>query len=311
MLGLSQAELGRQVRQAFYGEEVQRIQRGRDDMRVMVRFPKTDRSRISTLESMMIRTSDGREVPLEEVATLQWGTGFSSIERVDRRRAINILADVDVTQANTTEIIRALDEEDLPSLLAKYPGLTFSWQGERREQQETMAGIASGYPLALVIIYALLAVPFRSYTQPLIVMSAIPFGLIGAVFGHILMGMDLTILSMFGIVALSGVVVNDNLVLVVYINRMREEGMRLGEAVLKAGVARFRPILLTSLTTFVGLMPLILEKSVQAQFLIPMAISLAFGVMFATVISLILVPIGYLLLEDMKSLFITAKAAKG
>ena len=311
VLGLSQAELGRQVRQAFYGEEVQRIQRGRDDMRVMVRFPKIDRSRISTLESMMIRTSDGREVPLEEVATLQWGTGFSSIERVDRRRAINILADVDVTQANTTEIIRALDEEDLPSLLAKYPGLTFSWQGERREQQETIAGIASGYPLALIIIYALLAVPFRSYTQPLIVMSAIPFGLIGAVFGHILMGMDLTILSMFGIVALSGVVVNDNLVLVVYINRMREEGMRLGEAVLKAGVARFRPILLTSLTTFVGLMPLILEKSVQAQFLIPMAISLAFGVMFATVISLILVPIGYLLLEDIKSLFISAKAANG
>ncbi len=311
VLGLSQAELGRQVRQAFYGEEVQRIQRGRDDMRVMVRFPKIDRSRISTLESMMIRTSDGREVPLEEVATLQWGTGFSSIERVDRRRAINILADVDVTQANTTEIIRALDEEDLPSLLAKYPGLTFSWQGERREQQETIAGIASGYPLALIIIYALLAVPFRSYTQPLIVMSAIPFGLIGAVFGHILMGMDLTILSMFGIVALSGVVVNDNLVLVVYINRMREEGMRLGEAVLKAGVARFRPILLTSLTTFVGLMPLILEKSVQAQFLIPMAISLAFGVMFATVISLILVPIGYLLLEDIKSLFISAKASNG
>ena len=174
-----------------------------------------------------------------------------------------------------------------------------------------MAGIASGYPLALVIIYALLAIPFRSYTQPLIVMSAIPFGLIGAVFGHILMGMDLTILSMFGIVALSGVVVNDNLVLVVYINRMREEGMSLGEAVLKAGIARFRPILLTSLTTFVGLMPLILEKSVQAQFLIPMAISLAFGVMFATVISLILVPIGYLLLEDIKSLFISAKAANG
>ena len=163
----------------------------------------------------------------------------------------------------------------------------------------------------MIIIYALLAVPFRSYTQPLIVMSAIPFGLIGAVFGHILMGMDLTILSMFGIVALSGVVVNDNLVLVVYINRMREEGMSLGEAVLKAGVARFRPILLTSLTTFVGLMALILEKSVQAQFLIPMAISLAFGVMFATVISLVLVPIGYLLLEDIKSLFISAKAAKG
>jgi multidrug efflux pump subunit AcrB len=234
------------------------------------------------------------------VADLTFGNGFSSIQRVDRQRAVNVLAEVDLTQGNTTEIIQALNRDGIPRLAAKYPGLRFAWEGERREQQETIMGIASGYPLALVIIYALLAIPFRSYTQPLIVMSAIPFGLIGAVLGHIVMGMDLTILSMFGIVALSGVVVNDNLVLVVYINRKREEGMALSEAVLQAGVARFRPILLTSLTTFFGLMPLILEKSVQAQFLIPMAISLAFGVLFATAISLLLVPVAYLLLEDLK-----------
>ena len=300
LLGLTQAALGRQIRQAFYGEEVQRIQRGRDDMRVLVRYPEQARRRLSTLQHMLVRTPDGREVPLSEVADLTFGNGFSSIQRVDRQRAVNVLAEVDLTQGNTTEIIQALNRDGIPRLAAKYPGLRFAWEGERREQQETMMGIASGYPLALVIIYALLAIPFRSYTQPLIVMSAIPFGLIGAVLGHIVMGMDLTILSMFGIVALSGVVVNDNLVLVVYINRKREEGMALSEAVLQAGVARFRPILLTSLTTFFGLMPLILEKSVQAQFLIPMAISLAFGVLFATAISLLLVPVAYLLLEDLK-----------
>jgi multidrug efflux pump subunit AcrB len=182
-----------------------------------------------------------------------------------------------------------------------FPNLQYSWEGERREQQDTIKGILKGYPLALIIIYALLAVPFKSYLQPFIVMSAIPFGLVGAIWGHIIMALPLTILSMFGIVALSGVVVNDNLVLVVYINRQREQGLSLLEAVRKAGVARFRPILLTSLTTFVGLVPLILEKSVQAQFLVPMAISLAFGVMFATAISLILVPAGYLILEDLKS----------
>jgi len=300
LLGLTQAALGRQIRQAFYGEEVQRIQRGRDDMRVLVRYPEQARRRLSTLQHMLVRTPDGREVPLSEVADLTFGNGFSSIQRVDRQRAVNVLAEVDLTQGNTTEIIQALNRDGIPRLAAKYPGLRFAWEGERREQQETMMGIASGYPLALVIIYALLAIPFRSYTQPLIVMSAIPFGLIGAVLGHIVMGMDLTILSMFGIVALSGVVVNDNLVLVVYINRKRKEGMALSEAVLQAGVARFRPILLTSLTTFFGLMPLILEKSVQAQFLIPMAISLAFGVLFATAISLLLVPVAYLLLEDLK-----------
>ena len=302
-LGLSQMDLGRQVRQAFYGEEAQRIQRGRDEVRVMVRYPEEERRSLGDLEEMRVRTPKGGEVPFYEVADVEMGRGFSSIKRVDRSRAINVTADVDVSQANANEVITDLERSFLSTLSENYPGVFYTWEGEQREQAETMNGMLSGYPLALLIIYALLAIPFRSYLQPFIVMSAIPFGLVGAVWGHVIMQMDLTILSMFGIVALSGVVVNDNLVMVVYINRFRDRGGKLIDAVREAGVARFRPILLTSLTTFVGLIPLILEESVQAKFLIPMATSLAFGVVFATTISLLLVPAGYLVLEDIKGVF--------
>ncbi len=309
-LGLSQRDMGRQVRQAFYGEEAQRIQRGRDDVRVMVRYPKDERRSLGDLEGMRIRTTEGVEVPFNEVAELDIGRGFSTIRRVDRQRAINVTADVDPTIANTLEVVASLEAGFLKDLGRNFPGVSYTWEGERLQQQETMAGIMSGYPLAMMVIYALLAIPFRSYLQPLIVMSAIPFGLVGAVWGHVLMGMDLTILSIFGIVALSGVVVNDNLVMVVYINRYREKGGKLIDAVREAGVARFRPILLTSLTTFVGLIPLIMETSVQAKFLIPMATSLAFGVLFATSISLLLVPAGYLVLEDLLGLVVGKKPAQ-
>ncbi len=309
-LGLSQLDLGRQVRQAFYGEEAQRIQRGRDEVRVMVRYPEGERRSLGDLEDMRIRTPKGVEVPFYEVAEVDMGRGFSSIKRVDRSRAINVTADVDVSQANANEVIADLEKSFLSTLSENYPGVFYTWEGEQREQAETMEGMLSGYPLALLIIYALLAIPFRSYLQPFIVMSAIPFGLVGAVWGHVIMNMDLTILSMFGIVALSGVVVNDNLVMVVYINRFRDRGGKLIDAVRQAGVARFRPILLTSLTTFVGLVPLILEESVQAKFLIPMATSLAFGVVFATTISLLLVPAGYLVLEDIKGLFASRSQAE-
>ncbi len=272
-------------------------------MRVMVRYPEDERRSLGDLEDMRIRTPTGGEVPFYEVADVEMGRGFSSIKRVDRSRAINVTADVDISQANANEVIADLEQSFLSTLSETYPGVFYTWEGEQREQAETMEGMLSGYPLALLIIYALLAIPFRSYLQPFIVMSAIPFGLVGAVWGHVVMQMDLTILSMFGIVALSGVVVNDNLVMVVYINRFRDHGGQLIDAVRQAGVARFRPILLTSMTTFVGLIPLILEESVQAKFLIPMATSLAFGVVFATTISLLLVPAGYLVLEDIKGLF--------
>lgn len=307
-LGLSLQDLGRQVRQAFYGEEVQRIQRGRDEVKVMARFPVQDRQSPGSMETMRIRTRNGDEVPFSVVAEAKMGRGYANITRTDRRRAVNVRADVDTSKTSGNKVIASLTKESLPKLLEKYPGLQYTLEGEQQEQQETMAGIAKGYPLALIIIYALLAIPFRSYSQPFIVMSAIPFGIVGAIWGHAIMGMELTILSMFGIVALSGVVVNDNLVLVDYINRHRAKGMALTDAVREAGAARFRPILLTSVTTFMGLMPLILEKSVQARFLIPMAISLAFGVMFATLISLFLVPSGYIVLEDLKQVFGKSKA---
>jgi multidrug efflux pump subunit AcrB len=300
-LGLSLSDLARQVRQAFYGEEAQRIQRGRDDIRVMVRYPEDQRKSLGDLENMRIRMPGGTEVPFYVTAEVDQGIGFSSINRTDRKKTINITADVDLSIANANEIVADITANVMPALLAGYPGVSYSLEGEQSEQQQTLAGLGRGFLFALLVIYILLAVPFRSYSQPFIVMSAIPFGLIGAVWGHVIMGMNLTILSGFGVVALTGVVVNDSLVMVDFVNRARAKGMPLHEAIREAGVSRFRPIMLTSLTTFAGLTPLLLERSLQAQFLIPMAISLAFGVLFATSITLILVPSIYHILEDVKA----------
>lgn len=303
-LGLTMSDLARQVRQAFYGEEAQRIQRGREEVKVMVRYPAERRRSLGDLEDMRIRSPDGQEVPFSAVATSQLGRGFASINRVDRNRALNVTAEVDETKANANEILADLESSFLPRLVSGYPGLHFSLEGQQREQRDMMNGLGRGFVIALLLIYTLLAVPLKSYGQPLIIMFAIPFGLMGAVLGHLIMGLDLTILSMFGIVALTGVVVNDSLILVDYVNRSRRAGSLLSDAVLQGGVARFRPILLTSLTTFGGLTPLLLEKSLQAQFLIPMAVSLAFGVMFSTGVILLLVPVGYLILEDLSSVVI-------
>lgn len=299
-LGLSLLDLARQVRQAFYGEEAQRIQRNRDDVRVMVRYPEDERRSLSDLENMRIRVPGGSEVPFSITGKAELGRGYAAISRTDRKRTISVMANVDDTKGNANEINASVTGNVLPAILSKYPSVSYSLEGAQREQQETMAGLARGYVIALLLIYILLAIPFKSYTQPLIVMSAIPFGLVGAIWGHLIMGMDLTILSMFGVVALAGVVVNDSLVMVDFINRARASGLPLAKAIREAGVARFRAILLTSLTTFLGLTPLLLERSLQAQFLIPMAISLGFGVMFATFITLILVPVGYFILEDTK-----------
>jgi multidrug efflux pump subunit AcrB len=302
VLGLTLVDLGRQVRQAFYGEEAQRIQRGRDDVRVMVRYPVADRRSLGDLENMRVRTPDGREVPFSEVALVEAGRGFASIKRVDRRRAINVTADVDSAQASPTEIIGVLVNEVLPEILYDHPGVAYTLEGQQAEQRDTLMGLARGFAMAALAIFALLAVPLRSYAQPFVIMLAIPFGLVGAVWGHLILGLDLTILSMFGLVALTGVVVNDSLVMVAFINRRRATLDELLVAVRQAGVARFRPILLTSLTTFAGLFPLLMERSMQARFLIPMAASLAFGVVFATFITLILIPCGYLIMEDIKAL---------
>ncbi len=300
VFGISLADLARQVRQAFYGEEAQRIQRARDDIRVMVRYPEAERRSIGDLESMRIRTPSGGEVPFSDVAVVEPGRGYAAIRRVDRRRTVNVTADVDPTVAAAGDIVATLDQEILPEILSRYPGVLYSFEGQQAEQRDTLGGLQRGFAIALIVIYALLAVPLRSYVQPLIIMSAIPFGLVGAIWGHVIMGMNLTILSMFGIVALSGVVVNDSLVMVDFINRKRASHEALLVAIKEAGIVRFRPILLTSLTTFAGLFPLLMEKSMQAQFLIPMAVSLAFGVMFSTFITLMLVPCGYVILEDLR-----------
>ncbi len=301
-LGLTLADLARQVRQGFYGEEAQRIQRGRDDVRVMVRYPESQRRSVSNLEDMRIRTPAGAEVPFGQVAEVIPGRGYSTIERVDRSRAVRVTARVDKSVSTPGAINGVLASTELPSMMPAYPGVRYSFEGEAAQQRDTLGGLGRGFALALLAIYGLLAIPLRSYAQPLVVMSAIPFGIVGAIWGHIIMGLDLTILSMFGVVALAGVVVNDSLVLVDFINRGREHGKDLDGVIHRAGAVRFRPIMLTSLTTFAGLLPMLLEKSLQAQFLIPMAVSLAFGVLFATFVTLVLVPCGYRIVEDLKTL---------
>jgi len=302
-LGLSLADLGRQVRQAFYGHEAQRVQRGRDDVRVMVRYPESHRHSLGDLEQMRIRTADGSAVPFSAVARASSTEGFSSIKRIDRQRVVTVTADVDDQLANANDINADLRERILPELALEHPDVSFGFAGEQREQADFLGALKRGWIVALFVIYALLAIPLRSYVQPLIIMAAIPFGLVGAAWGHVLMGHDFSMFSLIGLVALSGVVVNDSLVMVDFINGRRRAGETLLEAIREAGVARFRAILLTSLTTFAGLTPLMLETSVQAQMLIPMAISLAFGVIFATAITLILVPAVYMILEDGLDLF--------
>ena len=251
---------------------------------------------------MRIRTADGREVPFSTVAAVKMERGYSTIERAQRLRVIKVTADVNEKQANANEIRQELVARTLPALKNKYSGLRFNIEGEGREQQESLADVKKGFIMALFCIYALLAVPFRSFSQPLIVMSAIPFGIVGAVWGHLLMGFNISIVSLFGIVGLSGVVVNDSLVLIDRVNALRRDGDNAHDAVVKGGMLRFRAIILTSLTTFAGLTPMLLEKSLQARFLIPMAVSLGFGVMFATGITLILIPSGYMILDDIHEL---------
>ncbi len=301
-LGLTEEELGRQLRGAFYGSEALRLQRGRNEVKVLVRYPEEHRQHFWNLETMRIRFPGG-EIPLSQAAALEESRGFSKINRTDRKRVVNVTAAVDARLANVEELLVEIQAKDLPRLMRDYPGLSYDMEGEDKNRRESMESIAKGFQLVLIVIFALLAIPFRSYSQPLLIMAAIPFGVVGAILGHLLMGFDLSILSMFGIVALTGVVINDSLLLIDYVNRRRIMGLPVADAIMEAGQRRFRPILLTSLTTFFGLMPMILETSVQAKFLVPMAISLAFGILFATGITLLLIPAFYLVLEDVRKIF--------
>jgi multidrug efflux pump subunit AcrB len=298
-LGLNMASLGRQVRQAFYGEEAQRIQRGKDEVKVMVRYPRDQRRSVADLENMRIRTVAGDEVPFHEVAEIAFGQGYSSIRRQNRKRTVTVSADIDPELVEPGEIIRTISEDYIPGLLSRHPGVGFALEGSSREQAEFKQSLTSAAIAALFLIYALIAIPLRSYFQPLIIMSVIPFGLIGAVVGHIVLGSSISMFSLFGLIALAGVVVNDSLIMIDFVNRARAEGLSARDAVIQSGTQRFRAIVLTSLTTAAGLMPIVSERSVQAQFVIPMAISLSFGILFATVITLFLVPSLYLLQQDM------------
>lgn len=297
-LGLTMSSLGRQVRQAFYGEEAQRIQRGKDELRVMVRYPIEERRSITDLENMRIRTPDGDEVPFSSVAEISLGKGYSSISRLDRERTVTVSSDLDPEQVEPQEIIRAMSEEYIPELLARYPGVKYGLEGSSQDQVDFMAKIGMALIVALFLIYALIAIPLRSYAQPLIIMSVIPFGAIGAVIGHIIMGKAISMFSMFGLIALAGVVVNDSLIMVDFINKARAKGVAIRDAVIESGTARFRAIVLTSFTTAVGLLPIMFESSPQAQAIIPTAISIAYGIIFATIITLFLIPALYMLLED-------------
>ena len=303
LLGLTRNDIVNQVGQAFMGLQAQRIQRGRDDIRVLVRFPIDERRTLASLNEMLITAPNGRQVPLSNVAEIRPGRGPSQINRIDGYRVLNVTADVD--KANTNMVILLGEVTDfVDQLLIKYPSVTYTLEGEQARQAETFGSLGIGIIVVLFVIYCMLALPLKSYTQPLIVMSVIPFGFIGAVIGHWIMGVTMTILSVLGLMALTGVVINDSLVLVDFINqRHRNAGERLIEAVKRAGVVRFRPVMLTSLTTFMGLIPLLLDQSSAAQFLVPMAISLGFGILFATLITLVLVPANVLIAEDIARFF--------
>ncbi|NGO38692.1 efflux RND transporter permease subunit [Limisphaera ngatamarikiensis] len=297
-LGLTPQEVARQIRHAFYGAEALRQQRGRNEVKVLVRLPEEERRREFTLENLLIRTPSGRDVPLRDIVEASRGRAYTAILRRDGRRTVRVTADVDPI-SETSKVKETLDRTLLPQLARDFPGLSYGYAGRQQDMSESLESLYGGFALALMAIYFLLAVPFRSYGHPLIVMASIPFGLVGAVLGHLIMGYSLSVMSMMGMVALSGVVVNGALVLIEYANhRRRELGESPMEAIHQAALRRFRPVLLTTLTTFGGLAPMIFETSRQARFMIPMALSLGYGILFAALISLILVPCLYVLYED-------------
>jgi multidrug efflux pump subunit AcrB len=301
-LGLTVDDLARQIYAGYYGDEAVRLQRGRDDIRIKVRYTADERRRISDLERIRIRTRNGHEVPFRSVADISFAPGYATITRTDGMRRVAVSADVDTNKANANEILSELSSNYFTQLKRQYPGLNVALQGEQKKMRESFDSLFVGYPLAILGIFIIIATMFRSYTQPFIIMFTVPFGIIGAVIGHLLLGYNLSIMSIFGIVALTGVVVNDAIVLIERVNENIAEGMSFFDAILSGGARRFRAIFLTSLSTVGGLTPLIMETDFQAKFLIPMALSIAAGIAFATVLTLVLVPSLMVLLSDARLL---------
>ncbi|MBE9540615.1 MAG: efflux RND transporter permease subunit, partial [Proteobacteria bacterium] len=307
-LGLTMADLGEQVRQAFYGYEAQRIQRGKDDIRVMVRYPENERRSLGDLENMRIRTAEGIEVPFGSVASTSLARGYTTIKRVDGQRVVRVIADVERSITTPEYVLGTLARKTLKEIMERHTSVNYRLAGEAEDRRESMGSLFSNALLALLVIYALLAIPLKSYMQPLIIMSVIPFGAVGAILGHFILGMDLVFFSLLGIVALSGVVVNSSLVLVDYVNKQRIAGRELSWSLSHAGAVRFRPIILTSITTFLGLTPMMLDDTASTIMFAPMAVSLAFGVLLGTAITLFMVPCLYMILEDILVLTGTHKA---
>jgi len=302
-LGVTMADIAIQTRQAYYGDEVLQIQRGEDDLKVVVRYAEDERRKISSIEEMRIRTSDGREIPLGEVAKITDERSYSVIRRVNGERVITVISDINENIGNASNTVSELDKKFLKDLVLKYPGVKYDLEGQAKRTKESMESLKIGYIFALMGMFLLLASQFKSYIQPVIIMAAIPFGLVGAIIGHFIMGFPITIISFFGIVALSGIVVNDSLILIDFINSKIRQGEDAVSAVMESGKSRFRPVLLTSVTTIAGLFPLLLETSFQAQFLIPMAISICFGLTVATLLTLVYVPSLYLIVKDITDFF--------
>lgn len=302
-LGLSPLSVARQVRNAFYGSEVLRQQRGRNEIKVMVRLPENERLSEQDLYDFLIWTDQGRGIPLHEIVKIDRGRAFTEIKRRDGRRNVQITANV-TPRSQAGEIVNDLTESTLPDLVQQYPDLQYSFQGRQADMAESVGSLKLSFIFAILAIYAMLAIPFKSYVLPLIVIVSIPFGIIGAIFGHLIMGYGLSILSLLGIVALSGIVVNDSLVLISQaVGLEHQQHLSPKEVIKTAAIQRFRPIILTTLTTFGGLMPMILETSRQARILIPMAISIGFGILFATLITLVLIPSLYLVINDCKNVW--------
>jgi len=294
-LGIPLEAIAQSVRAAYYGEEVMRLQRGRHEVKLMVRYPRQQRQSLVDFNNLRVDTGDGIKRPLTELATVQVAQGYSEINRLDQMRAITLSADVDESLTNAARVVGDMKAHFMPLLLEKYPQLHVRWEGQQEQTVESIESLFVGLVIALLAMYVLLTMEFTSYAQPAIIMAVIPFGMMGAIWGHAAMGLPLTLFSVLGLVALTGIIVNDSIVLVDFINAKLREGLPLRQALLESGQRRFRPVLLTSLTTVAGMLPLLTEKSLQAQLLIPMANSLCFGLVFSTTLVLVLVPSFYLI----------------